>query len=283
MSLHGMSSRNSIVSARALRNILLYAVLTLSMIPFMFPFLWMILTSLKSEKDIWSIPPKLIFSPTLINYEYVLRNFKFPQYFLNSLVIGLGAGLLGLALGLPAAFSIARYRQKGVAFLVLLARIIPGMSLLLPWYVIFTYLGLSDTYFALILTHLAITLPLTIWIMIGFFEEVPRELEDAALIDGCSLSGVFRRVALPICVPGIVVSFLLGFAFSWNNFLLSAVVGGPQTRTLPVIAYMQIGMYRTEWGAMPTTGILITLPVLIMTLFIQRYIIRGLAFGAIKG
>jgi multiple sugar transport system permease protein len=164
-----------------------------------------------------------------------------------------------------------------------MARIIPAMSVLLPWFIWFTLLRLIDTYPAMILAHLSFTLPLTIWIMVSFFEDFPRELEDAALMDGCSLFQAFVKIVIPISVPGIVVAFLLSFIFSWNNFLMSSIVGGGDTKTLPVIAYSQIGFYKTDMGAMAASGIVLTIPVLVLTLFIQRYIVRGLTFGAVKG
>jgi len=263
-------------------SILFYVLVIMIMAPFIFPFAWMVLSSFKSEADVVAIPPKLIFSPTLANYFKIFTAPNLDRYFINSVVVGLGSSLAALLLGLPAAFSIARFRQQRLSLAILLARIIPAMSVLLPWFVWFNILDLIDTYPAVILAQLSFTLPLTIWIMISFFEDFPRELEDAALIDGCSLSDCFIRVVLPISVPGIVVAFLLSFIFSWNNYLISAIVGGADTKTLPVIAYSQIGYYQTDIGAMAASGIVLTLPVLILTFFVQRYVVRGLAFGALK-
>jgi multiple sugar transport system permease protein len=219
----------------------------------------------------------------LENYDTILFKSNFAFHFVNSLIIGIGAAGLGLLFGVPAAYSIARYRQGRLSVGILLTRMIPGLSLLVPWFIWFRYAGLNDTYMGVILTHLSITLPLTIWIMIGFFEDFPRELGEAAMIDGCSVTGAFWRVVLPLTLPGVVVAFILSFIFSWNNFLFTMIVGGPSTSTLPVIAYNQIGMYRTNYGAMAASAIVLTLPVLILTLFVQRYIVRGLSFGAVKG
>lgn len=266
-----------------LRSLLFYLLLVGVMAPFMLPFVWMILNSLKNPIDVTAIPPKLVFVPTLQNYKKILLEPTLPHYFRNSVVIALGSAALGLILGLPAAFSIARFRQGRLSMWILLARIIPGISVLLPWFILFVRTGLRDTFLAMIITHLAITLPLTIWIMIGFFEDFPTELEDAARIDGCSLVGAFLRVAIPVSLPGIIVSFIFDFTFSWNNFLLAMIIAGVKTRTLPIVAYMQIGLYQFDWGGMAASGIILTLPVLILTLFVQRYIVRGLTFGAIKG
>jgi len=253
------------------------------MLPFVLPFVWMLMNSLKNALDITAIPPKLVFVPTLQNYRKIVSDPNLLLYFRNSAIIALGSTSLGLILGLPAAYSIARYRQSQLSLGVLLARIIPGMSLLVPWFIFFTFTRLRDTLVAMTATHLTITLPLAIWIMIGFFEDFPRELEDAAVVDGCSVTGALLRVAVPIVMPGIIVSFILGFTFSWNNFLYSMIIGGPATRTLPVVAYNQIDMYRTDWGAMAASAFVLTLPVLLITLFVQRYIVRGLTFGAVKG
>ncbi|HOG47205.1 MAG TPA: carbohydrate ABC transporter permease [Anaerolineae bacterium] len=268
---------------RRLNSSLFYLLVIVSMLPFVLPFVWMLMNSLKNALDITAIPPKLVFVPTLQNYRKIVSDPNLLLYFRNSAIIALGSTSLGLILGLPAAYSIARYRQSQLSLGVLLARIIPGMSLLVPWFIFFTFTRLRDTLVAMTATHLTITLPLAIWIMIGFFEDFPRELEDAAVVDGCSVTGALLRVAVPIVMPGIIVSFILGFTFSWNNFLYSMMIGGPATRTLPVVAYNQIDMYRTDWGAMAASAFVLTLPVLLITLFVQRYIVRGLTFGAVKG
>jgi len=254
-----------------------------AMVPFMFPFVWMILNSFKSDRDSIAVPPVVIFQPVWDNYHKILFETDFWFHFRNSTMIGLGSAGMALLLGVPAAYAIARYRQGTLSLTILLTRMLPGLSVLLPWFIWFRLLGLVDTFPGVILTHLAITLPLVVWILIGFFEDFERELEEAALIDGCSITGAFWRVVLPLTAPGLVVAFILSFTFSWNNFLFSLIAGGPDTRTLPVIAYNQVGIYRTDYGGMAASGIVLTIPVLILTLFVQRYLVRGLAVGAIKG
>jgi multiple sugar transport system permease protein len=269
--------------SRAFTSRLLTLVTALAMVPFMFPFLWMMLNSLKNENDSIAVPPVLVFQPVLDNYRKILFESDFWFHFRNSLVIGLGSTAFGLFLGVPAAYSIARYRQGTLSMAILITRMLPGLSVLLPWFIWFRVFGLNDTFPGVMLTHVSITLPLVIWILVGFFEDFPRELEEAALIDGCSITGALMRIVLPLAVPGLVVAFILSFTFSWNNFLFTLVAGGPATRTLPVIAYSQIGIYRTDFGAMAASGIVLAVPVLILTLFVQRYLVRGLALGAIKG
>ena len=154
----------------------------------------------------------------------------------------------------------------------------PHIGILVPWFIFFTKLKLADTYPGMIMTHLIITLPLTIWIMIGFFEEVPQEIQDMAMVDGCSTLGTSFISVYPSCYRDRRLDNL-GFAFSWNNSLLSAIIGGPHTQTLPVITYLQVGEFNVDWGYLAASGIALTVPVLLLTLVVQRYLIRGLAFG----
>ena len=163
-----------------------------------------------------------------------------------------------------------------------MARIIPGISYLIPWYIFFRPLRMVDTYAALILTHLIVGLPIIIWVMIGFFEDVPPDLEDAALIDGCSYFGVFWRVALPLVRPGVVATAILSFVFSWNNFLFSVILAGRQTRTLPIAVFNMISYEEINWGTLAAAATMITLPVLVLALIVQRHIVTGLTFGAVK-
>jgi multiple sugar transport system permease protein len=219
---------------------------------------------------------------TLRGYREVFTKYPFLLYTWNSLVVATGCTLLGLAVGLPAAYSIARWRQRRLALTVLVARIIPGISYLIPWYIFFRQLRLVDTHAALILTHLIVGLPIIIWVMIGFFEDVPADLEDAGLIDGCSYLGVFWRVALPLVRPGVIATAILSFVFSWNNFLFSVILAGRETRTLPIAVFNMISYEEINWGTLAAAATMITLPVLVLALIVQRHIVTGLTFGAVK-
>ncbi len=260
-----------------------YALAVLFMLPTVFVFYWMITLSLKPQVEATAYPPSFFrFSVTTRGYREVFTKYPFLLYTWNSLVVALGSTALGLAVGLPAAYSIARWRQRGLALAILVARIIPGISYLIPWYVFFRQLRMVDTYGALILTHLIVSLPIVIWVMIGFFEDVPVELEDAALIDGCSYYGSFWRVALPLVRPGIVATGILAFVFSWNNFLFSVILAGRETRTLPIAVFNMISYEEINWGTLAAAATLITLPVLVLALVVQRHIVTGLTFGAVK-
>ncbi|MCC7447893.1 MAG: carbohydrate ABC transporter permease [Anaerolineae bacterium] len=259
-----------------------YAVMLVIMLPFLGIFAWMVMASLKTQLQNMSIPPLLVFQPTFDNYAKVLSDPVTARMLLNGVIVAGGATGLGLLFGLPAAFSIARFRQHRLALAVLVARIIPGISYLIPWYIIFSRTQLIGSHVVLILVHLTITLPLTIWIMIGFFEDIPTEIQDAALIDGCSLFQVFRRVAVPLTMPGITTAAILSCIFVWNTFIFTLVLGRPATRTAPMLVLNFINDIGVDWGRMTAAAVIITLPVILLALFLQRYVVTGLTMGGVK-
>jgi multiple sugar transport system permease protein len=268
---------------RRLQGAVYYGLALAFMLPTVFVFYWMITLSLKPQVEATAYPPSFFrFSVTTAGYRTVFTKYPFLLYTWNSLVVAVGCTALGLAVGLPAAYSIARWRQRGLAVTILVARIIPGISYLIPWYIFFRQLRMVDTYGALILTHLIVGLPIIIWVMIGFFEDVPRDLEDAALIDGCSHLGIFWRVALPLVRPGVMATAILSFVFSWNNFLFSVILAGRETRTLPIAVFNMISYEEINWGTLAAAATMITLPVLLLALLVQRHIVTGLTFGAVK-
>ena len=227
--------------------------------------------------------PLIPHSLTLKNYVYVFQSSPLPRFAVNSIVVGVGSTALALLLGVPAGYGIARSRRYGLALLILVARITPALSYLIPWFLLFQQLGLSNTYHALIISHLIIGLPLVMWIMMGFFEGVHPDLEDAALIDGCSRFGSFLRIALPLTRPGIVVSGILAFIFSWNNLIFAVVLAGPRLQTLPVAVFNVMSFEQINWGPLAAAALLITAPVLLLTLLVQRHIVASLAAGGLKG
>ncbi len=268
---------------KALYTTAFYLVVILTLVPFLFVFFWMILSSFKSQVLNTAYPPVWFFVPTLENYQKVFQENAIVTFAKNSFIVAFGATGLGLLLGLPAAFSIARYKQQGLGLAILIARIQPGISFLLPLFVIFTRVKLIDTYIALILTHLIVTLPIIVWMMISYFEDIPSELEDSALVDGCNVYSAFWRIALPLTRPGIAASAILAFIFSWNNFLFSLVLSSYRTKTLPVAVFNFMSYEEINWGGLTAAATLITLPVLLLVLLVQRHIVRGLTIGAVKG
>jgi multiple sugar transport system permease protein len=260
-----------------------YVLLVLLLIPFLFPLAWMLLSSLKTQVQNTAYPPVLIFTPTLGNYREVFQKNPFFTFTVNSMVVALGSTGLALLLGLPGAYAIARYKRTGIALAILTARMAPGIGYLIPWFILFTKVKMIDTYSALILTHLIVALPLVLWVMIGFFEDVPGDLIEAARIDGCTNWSAFLRIAIPLAKPGIVATGILAFIFSWNNFLFSLIIAGFKTRTLPIAVYSFLSYEEINWGGLTAAATVITLPVLLLALFVQKHIVRGLTLGAMKG
>jgi len=247
-------------------------------------FVWMVSLSIKPEVDNASYPPILI--PDHLawkNYAAVLTSNRFVTYFFNSLIVTGTATLLALAVGVPAGYGIARMRAHKSAIVVLIARITPGLSYLIPLFLAFQWIGLLGTLWPQIIIHLVVTVPIVIWIMIGYFETTPMELEEAALIDGATRWHVFRYVALPIARPGIAVAMILAVIFSWNNFVFGIVLASRETRTLPVAVYNMISFDQLSWGPLAAAALLVTFPVLLLTVFAQRQIVAGLTAGAVKG
>ena len=260
-----------------------YVLLVVLLVPFLFPLAWMLLSSLKTQVENTAYPPVWVFTPTLGNYREVFQKNPFFTFTVNSLVVAVGSTGLALLLGLPGAYAIARFKRTGIALAILTARIAPGIGYLIPWFILFTKAKMIDTYAALILTHLIVALPLVLWVMIGFFEDVPGDLIESARIDGCTHFAAFLRIALPLAKPGIVATGILAFIFSWNNFLFSLIIAGFKTRTLPIAVYSFLSYEEINWGGLTAAATVITLPVLLLALLVQKHIVRGLTLGALKG
>ncbi len=249
----------------------------------LFPFLWMLSSSFKTQVDIISWPPKLFFEPTLQNYQKVFGEQDFLKYFLNSTIVGALAVGFSLILGLPAAYSIARYAQKRLAVFILLARLMPGISFLMPWYIIFSRLDLMDSYVALVLSHMLIALPIVVWIMSTYFGTIPREMEESAMVDGATRQYAFWAIILPLSGPGIITATTLSFIFSWNNFMFSQVLSMEKTKTLPIAIYNFVSYAEVDWGGVMAAAVAIMAPAIVLTMIFQKYVVKGLTMGAVKG
>lgn len=251
--------------------------------PAVLVFLWMLSLSLKNEIDNIAYPPVFVPTPpTLQNYVEVFDKNRILLYFWNSVLVTGGAVVFGLIVGVPAGYGIARAKAAKVAILILIARMTPALSYLIPLFLMFQMVGLIGTTWALAITHLVITIPIIVWVMIGYFENVPVELEDAARVDGANAWQSFRHIALPLARPGIVVGAILAFIFSWNNFIFSVVLGSKNTRTLPSAVYNMLTFEQLAWGPLAAAALLVTLPVLLVTAIAQRQIIAGLSTGGLK-
>ena len=264
-------------------SILFYVLVTTIALIVLFPFLWLLTSSFKTQVDIIAWPPKLFFEPTLQNYRKVFEEQDFLKYFLNSTIVGVVSVGLSLVLGLPAAYSISRYTQKKLALFILLARLMPGISFLMPWYIIFSRLNLMDSYVALILSHMLIALPIVVWIMTTYFGTIPRELEESAMIDGATRQYAFLKIILPLSGPGIITATTLSFIFSWNNFMFSQVLSMERTKTLPIAVYNFISYAEVDWGGVMAAAVAIMVPAIALTMVFQKYVVKGLTMGAVKG
>jgi multiple sugar transport system permease protein len=271
-----MVSRRLVRMADATQLVVVLVVLAL-------PILWTFLSAFKPRTEVAAIPPRLFFTPTLENFVELFSRNDFLHNTLNSLIVASGSTLLGLVLGFPAAFAIAWHRMSWPATATLFARMAPGTLFLLPWLMMFSKIGLVGGYLVLILTHAVITLPIVIWVLLPYFDALPRELVEAAQIDGARQDQTLRLVVLPIAMPGVVVASILSFVFSWNYFLFALALSGVETKTAIVASFNFIGEGVTNWGALMAAAVIIALPPLILTLLIQRRLVGGLAAGAVKG
>lgn len=266
-----------------LKRIFFYIGVVTIVIVFGFPFVWMVFSSLKPNVELMNLPPRLLSNFTLDNYRSVFLETAFLSRLVNSLIVSFMAVVAGLLLGLPAAYSIARYKYKKISFGILISRMIPGISFLIPWFIIYRTIGILDTYIGLMISHLVLTLPMIIWIMIGFFEDLPIELEEAARIDGCTVWKSFYKIMVPLCRPGIITASILAFIFSWNHFLFALILSGSKTNTLPVIVFQFMAYEEINFGGLYAAATLITLPIIVLVLMVQKQFISGLTMGGVKG
>jgi ABC-type glycerol-3-phosphate transport system permease component len=267
-------------------GIFAYAALLALLVLFLFPLLWIVGLSLKTRMQVFASPPLFIWTPTLQNYINMLSTGEFQTAFINSLLISIEAVVLSIAVGVPAAYAFARFRFTGHSplFMALLVmRMLPPIAVLVPMYVLFSKLGLAHTRFSVVLAYTTFSLPLVVWIMRGFFEELPRELEESAWVDGASRFAAFRMVVLPLVRPGLVAATILTLLLAWNDFIFAAVLTTDATRTLPVLMASFSGDVGVDWGAMTASCVLVVLPVLLFSFAAQRHLVAGLSSGAVKG
>lgn len=249
----------------------------------MTPTAWMVLSSFKQSYEVIAYPPTLFFEPTLDNYKTLNTTAPFVRYTINSIVVTVGSTTLGLLLGAPAAFVASLTRITWPAVVTLLARMAPGTLFLLPWYVMFRQVDMIGSYWALILTHAVITMPVVIWVLLPYFDNIPRSVFEAAQVDGCSPFRIFVRIGLPLVSSGLAVSAILAFIFSWNFFLFSLVLSDSTSKTLIAASFNFIGEGSTNWGGLMAAATIIALPPLFLAAVVQRWLISGLTLGAVKG
>jgi multiple sugar transport system permease protein len=251
------------------------------------PFLWQVITSLKLDRDLATLPPILPKELTSVHYARLFVNSPFYQYIINSAIVALGVTILCLFIGSMAAYSIARLpiKGKGVILAIFLGTsMFPQISVVGPLFLLIKQVGLYNNYLGLIFSYALFGLPLSVWLLYGFFNDLPKELEEAAAVDGCSPAHTYWRIALPLVTPGLVTAGLLVFIAAWNEFLFAITfTNNIKTQTIPVGMAMFPQMFYVPWGDLAAASVLVTLPLIILVLIFEKKLTKGLTGGAVKG
>ncbi len=268
---------------RPAQKILRFLLIGIALLAFVFPIFWMVSVSFKTEADAFRLPPTL-FGNTLQNYRSILQS-EFPLYILNSTIICSITVLISLVLGAPASYALSRFRfraKDNIAYWILTTRMAPPIAVALPMFLVMKFLHLLDTRLSLVILYTTFNLSFVIWLMRGFFDEVPREIDEAALIDGCSPLQSFLRIAVPLVAPGLAAVAIFCFIFSWNEFFYALILTHTKSRTVTVGVQGFIGMYGIRWGEMTAAAALASAPILFFAIITQKHLVRGLTLGALK-
>jgi multiple sugar transport system permease protein len=281
-----MKQQKNLKLGRWLANSLKILVLALFLLWTIVPILLVVLTSLKNQKDIFTVPPTFVFRPTLDNYSRALVTGDFARYFLNSAFVAVVSSFLSVGLGTFCAYALVSLRVRFaslIAQLFLLGKLVPAITMLLPLFAILNMLGLLGTFVGPILAHTAINLPFVIWLIMGFIRDLPEDLEAAALVDGCTPMQAFWKIVVPLVLPGLAASMILSAQFSWNELLFALQLTNLDTYTLPVGISKFVGSISVDWGKSSAAATLTMVPMIIVGFFIQKYIAKGTTGGAVKG
>jgi multiple sugar transport system permease protein len=282
-----MNYRTRLKVERVAAHIMIF----IAILAFSIPIIWIILTGFKTRLLTFQIPPVWFFTPTLENFRNVLlgevaRGLPFSQVYLNSIIVSVTATVLPLFFASLAAYSFARFNFWGknqLAIFVIGTRMLPPVALVIPIYLMFANFRLIDTRTALIIAYTGLNLPFATWMLRGFFMQIPRELEESAMIDGCSRLGALWHVILPLVTPGLVATAIFSFVLAWNDFTFALVLATSEAMTLPVAA----ARFRTDegplWGQIGAAAGLVLIPIMVFAFALQRYIVQGLTMGAVKG
>ena len=272
---------------REVRTVALMVVTALLLSIWIVPVAWGLLTSFKTERDVLAYPPKLIFAPTLANYTDVLFGSAslLPNLW-SSFIVASFATALAMLIAVPAAYALARLEfpaKHGTGFYVLATQMLPPVGLIIPYYLALQKLAALDTYSGLVVIYLTFSLPFAIWLMVSYFEDVPREMEEAALLDRAGRLRALWHVILPQVRGGIAVTTIFVFLNAWNEFLFAVVLGGNRVRTVTVAMFNFISVEQTLWAKLAAGAVLAMAPVILLGLLAQRHIVKGLTVGAVKG
>lgn len=269
---------------RNLGLLLSHLILTGASLIVLLPILWVMRTSFANRLIAYKIPPVWFFAPTLENYRIIFEKYPFQKYFYNSLLVSIAASVVALALGALAAYSIARFKTGDpiLRLSMLSTQMLPPITLVIPIFLLARIFHLWDSRLGLVLAYLSFNLPYTVWILIGFFQSIPVDLEEAAMIDGCSRVQAFWRVTIPVSLPGLLAAGVFNFILNWNEFLFALILTGRETRTLPVAIASLWTQQGVQIGAVSAATFLVILPVIVLTWVIQKSLVRNLTFGSIK-
>ncbi len=250
------------------------------------PIAMVVLQSIKPRLLMFTTPPTLFFKPTIQHFANIFAKQQIPGYLINSLIVGVAATAVCVLLGSMAAYSLARFKVKGagfIAIIILLARMVPAAALVVPMYTFMNHSGIIRIpYLGVIIAHTTFSLPFTIWMMRSFFQDIPKDLEYAAMIDGCSIVKTFFNVALPLTAPGLTATAILTLLTSWNEFMYALVLTARTTKTIPVGISSFIGSVSVDWGGSSAAAVMATVPIFTAGLLVQKYLVRGMTMGAVK-
>ncbi|ANX13765.1 sugar ABC transporter permease [Fictibacillus arsenicus] len=276
----------TIRTKKTLVNTVLYTLVILSLIWALLPIVWMVLSSLKTQAGMFTMPPKFFFEPNFDTFKYMFSaEGNFLKFLTNSVIAAVSSTGISLILGSLGGYALARAnfkRKKDISFWIISTRMAPIPAVMLPLYLMFSELNLVGSMTGLIFAYTTFNLPFALWMMMVFFKEVPAALEEAAMIDGCSRFQAFVKIAVPTATPGLVATGILCLMFSWNDFLFASVFSGHSSQTIPVAASMLITQQGIAWGQAMATGTVIITPMVIAGLAVRKYLVQGLSMGAVK-
>ncbi|KKL24105.1 hypothetical protein LCGC14_2418680 [marine sediment metagenome] len=269
------------------KRLAIYAAAAILAIYSAFPIYWMVISSMRPTQELFLEPTLVPRSFTFEYYYSLLAQTDYPRQFMNSLIVALSTVLLTMILAVMIASGVTRQRIRGKQMIIagmLYAYMFPPLLLAIPLYSVFTYVGLNDTLLSLVISHLTITMPLGVWFLWGFFKTMPFELEEAAMVDGCTRLGAFLRVVLPLSVPGLVTVAIFAFLLSWTDYTFALVmIGSDANKTVPLGLASMIGAFDLRWGDIMAGSTLIALPLFVAFVMLSRYFVQGLTAGAVKG
>ena len=275
------------MKASVLRSSVLLAVAVAMMVVWVFPVAWGLVTSLKTERDVLAYPPTVVFDPTAANYQDVFSgSASIVPNLISSLIVSGLTTALTMLFAIPAAYALARLDlpwKRGAGFWVLATQMLPPVGLVIPYFLLLRGVGWTDTYQGLVLVYLSFALPFAIWLLVSYFEEIPREMEEAALLDRAGRLRALWHVVLPQAKGGIAVTVIFVFLNSWNEFLFAVVLGGNTVRTVTVAMFNFISLEQTQWARLAAAAMVGMAPVIALGLIAQKHIVKGLTVGAVKG